>query len=270
MGQQLHNLSEQSLIQAIEANTSEFLLALGRVGGGEERDEATVQWTIGGAPISYHNCVVRAHLTTETADEVIATSMRRFQAYNVPGSWHVGPSMRPLDLNTRLLRYGFTDGGEEPGMAVDLLTLHEQNSPLAGFVIERVSNEQELQVWTRTLAAGFGEGEIEANWVGEMYRKIGFDRQGALHHYLGYLNGEPVATTSLFLGAGVAGIYFVFTLPQARGRGIGTAITRAALLDARSWGYQIGVLAASSMGYSIYRSLGFREYCRFHLYEWEP
>ncbi|GCE26568.1 hypothetical protein KDA_20520 [Dictyobacter alpinus] len=269
MLQPFHDLEDSSIIQAIEANTCEFLLTLGRLGGGEERSDEEVQWTIGGAPIGYHNCVVRARLTAETADEAIVASARRFQAYNVPGTWHVGPSMQPEDLGTRLLAHGFSDGGEEPGMAADLLNINEQISFPAELAITRVGNEEELQVWTQTLAAGFGEGEIETNWVGAMYGKIGFDEQGAWHHYLGQLNGKPVATTSMFLAAGVAGIYFVFTLPQARRKGVGAAITLAALQDARNRGYRVGVLGASMMGYAVYQRLGFQEYCRFHLYEWE-
>jgi hypothetical protein len=56
MNKILHDLSEPSLIHAIEANSREFLLTLGRLGGGEERNEPEMKsdhW--GGAPISYHN-----------------------------------------------------------------------------------------------------------------------------------------------------------------------------------------------------------------------
>lgn len=268
MSQILQNLSEPFLIDAIEANTREFLLVLGRLGGGEEQNGPELQWIIGGAPISYHNCVVRANLTPDLVDEAILASAQRFQAHNVPGSWHVGPSMHPPELGERLLAHGFTSGGGEPGMAVDLLKLHAQVPVPTELVVERVRTEQELQRWTRTLAQGFGEGEIEADWIGEMYRKIGFGDQVAWRHYLGWWQGEPVATTSLFMSAGVAGIYFVFTLPGARQQGIGAAMTVAALHDAQQLGYRIGVLAASSMGYPVYQRLGFQEYCRIELYEW--
>ena len=39
MNKILHDLSEPSLIHAIEANSREFLLTLGRLGGGEERNK---------------------------------------------------------------------------------------------------------------------------------------------------------------------------------------------------------------------------------------
>jgi hypothetical protein len=63
MWQPLHDFSAKSLVHAIEANTIEFLLALGRAAGAEERNEPQIQWVIGGSPIDYHNCVVRADLS---------------------------------------------------------------------------------------------------------------------------------------------------------------------------------------------------------------
>src|SRR5262249_25293856 len=101
---------------AVEANEAEFLLALGRVGGGQERDDQHVQWTIGGSPIGYHNAVVRASVDASDADEIIVASQALMRTHGVPGSWHVGPSMRPDDLGSRLLAHGLA-GGPGPGMA---------------------------------------------------------------------------------------------------------------------------------------------------------
>jgi GNAT superfamily N-acetyltransferase len=256
------------LARLVESNGAEFLLALGRAGGGEERAEPHIQWTIGGSPIDYHNAVVRADLTPDQADEIIAESITRLRARSVPGTWHVGSAMRPADLGARLIAQGFTYAGDDIGMAADLRALPATLETASGLVIDRVRNEQDLATWTRTLALGFGEGEREAAWTGEMYRRIGLGDEQPWRHYLGRLNGVPVANASLFLGAGVAGIYFVFTVEHARRQGIGAAITHAALRDAVALGYQIGVLGASELGFAIYQRLGFRECCRIGIYEW--
>lgn len=270
MNQPLHDLSESSLIGAIEENTRAFLLALGRLGGGEERDEPGIHWIIGGSPLAYHNCVVRAALTTETVDEAIGASRECLRRHQVAGSWHVGPSMTPAHLGERLLAHGFTAAGSEPGMAADLTSLNEQIASPPSFAVSRVQTEQELRRWTATLGKGFGEGEVEANWVGDMYHRAGLDEQGAWRHYLGWWQETPVATASLFLSAGVAGVYFVFTLPEVRRQGIGAALTLAALQEARQVGYRIGVLGSSAMGYPVYQRLGFQQYCHLDLYEWAP
>jgi GNAT superfamily N-acetyltransferase len=252
----------------IEENGAEFLMTLGRAAGAEERDDGRVRWAIGNSPIDYHNCVVHAALTQNEADREIEASLQRMREHEVPGSWHVGPSMRPPDLGRRLIAHGLEYGGDDIGMAVDLSALPHEVPVPDDFVIERVRDEAGLAAWVEALGSGFGEGPVEAEWVGEMYRRLGFE--GPWRHYLGRVDEEPVATATSYFGAGVAGIYFVCTVERARRRGIGARITLAALSEARDLGYSVGVLGSSEMGYPVYRGLGFEEYCRIGLYEWRP
>jgi GNAT superfamily N-acetyltransferase len=260
-----------AVIRAIEDNAAELLLTMGRAGGGEERHESHIRWTIGGSPIDYHNAVVKADLTQTSlsVDAVIEQVIQQLQAHHVPGSWHIGPSFLPADLGTHLVAHGFEHAGGEPGMAVDLLTINEELAYPSTLSIERVRDSQQLQIWAETLAQNFGEGEREANWVRDVYQTFGFGDDIPFRHYLGWLAGEPVGTTTLFLGAGVAGIYFVMTVPKARRKGIGAAITLAALRDARELGYRVGVLGSSQAGYPLYQRIGFKEYCQINIYEWK-
>ena len=91
-----------------------------------------------------------------------------------------------------------------------------------------------------------------------------------IKNYMGFENGRLVAVSTLLISGGVAGIYNVGTLPAARHRGFGRAITMTPLLDARDLGYRVGVLQSSNMGFGLYSKLGFREYCKFGRYLWLP
>lgn len=258
----------QELIRAIEENGAEFLLAMGRAAGGEEKRTPHIHWIIGNSPIDYHNCVVRAALPAGEVDTAIAMSIERFRAYNVPGSWHAGPSMQPPDLGERLQAHGFVAAEEDIGMAISLEPLPDAQPAPETLVIERVMDEPGLAGWMSVLAQGFGAGDVEAAWVGDVYRRIGFSDDVPWRHFLGRLSGQPVATASLFVGAGAAGVYFVSTLPSARRQGIGAAMTLAALRAGRDLGQRVGVLGASGAGVSVYRRMGFEELCRIEIHEW--
>ena len=103
-----------------------------------------------------------------------------------------------------------------------------------------------------------------------LYTTLGFTDDAPFRHYVGMLDGEAVASSTLFLGAESAGIWHVATLPSARRRGIGAAMTLAPLLDARSLGYRTGTVysAASAMGLKIYHEIGFEECCGITQYLW--
>lgn len=69
--------------------------------------------------------------------------------------------------------------------------------------------------------------------------------------------GTVRATAGIALWGEVAGVFFVDTDQDWRGRGIGTAMTAAALRDAARRGVRTAILDSSRLGLSVYRRLGF-------------
>lgn len=98
-----------------------------------------------------------------------------------------------------------------------------------------------------------------------------FDGPNALvgpstHAVLARVDGEPVGAVALTLSHGVAGVYWVAVLEQARGRGIAPAMMRHVTnlgFDLRAASVQ---LQASTMGEPIYRRLGYEELYRIRLH----
>jgi GNAT superfamily N-acetyltransferase len=252
----------------VERNVAAFLLEMGRAGGGEERRDDDVVWTVGGSPLGYHNAVVACSASPVRADELAEEWAAALDRSGVPGSWHVPPSMRPEDLVDRLLARGWEDGGEEPAMVADLAVGTPPVAPVAGLEIGRVGAPADLDAYRAVLAAGFGEGPPEAAWVADVFGRIGLGDEVPWRHWVGRLGGLAVATVSVFLHPpAVAGIYFVSTTPAERRRGIGAAVTAHALSEARRLGCTTAVLGSSPMGHGVYRRLGFEEVFRYRLLE---
>jgi GNAT superfamily N-acetyltransferase len=152
-------------------------------------------------------------------------------------------------------------------MAVHLMALNEELITPSNLTIELVGDVKTLEQWIQALTIGYGIPASVGNLLLDSLASLGSELPW--RHYTGWLAGRPVACSSLLLGAGVAGVYAVGTVPEARGQGIGAALTLAALREARAMGYRIGILGSSQMGLGLYRRLGFQEYCKFGICIWE-
>jgi ribosomal protein S18 acetylase RimI-like enzyme len=85
--------------------------------------------------------------------------------------------------------------------------------------------------------------------------------------FVGYMDGQAVAASELFLGGGVAGIHMVSTRRAYQRRGIGLAMTWAAVDEGRRLGETTVALQASEQGRGVYARLGFQACCEFTEYQ---
>ncbi len=262
----LRDTSPEALVAAIEANTRDAFVRWGQALGAELHDDAEVQWFVSGVPLQLWNGVVRAQFAAGGVDAKIDAALRHFAAHQVPMSWLIGPSTRPPNLGRLLEEHGLTLDSEAPGMAAHLLQAPTTMVLPPGLTITEVGDGAALARWIDTWVAGNEFPEIMREQLMQLYGRHGFHRLASVRYFIGALDGRPVATSLLFLSVGVAGIYCVATVPGARGRGIGSAMTVAPLQIARDLGYTVGVLQSSQMGLNIYRRLGFQEHCTLSLY----
>lgn len=254
-------------IWALEENLAAFVLQHSQSPGVLAHDDEKLAWVLTGIAEPFYNAVVRTRLEPAETDAVIERLLARFRQRGVPALWWVLPSSQPDDLGSRLETHGMTYRGEGPGMSADLTALPEGTPMPPDFAVERVRNVVSLMEWVRTNEAAYGAAAqpMDLTYL-QLESALGFGPEHPYRRYLGRLNGLPVATSALFLGAGVAGLYGVASLPEIRGRGIGAALSLAALRDARALGYRLAVLESSPLGYSVYQRLGFHEICRLRSY----
>jgi ribosomal protein S18 acetylase RimI-like enzyme len=269
MNDVLHDLSSSMLVDAIEKNLFSLIPLFGKIWEARVNDPPGVKRSVSDIPVSLFNSIMDARLTPEDADATIQYLVADARRRNVPILWWVSPSTRPTDLPGYLHKYGFRVDDDGPGMAVILSEVNESLPKPAGFSIQTVQDDGTRWEWCRTMAAGFeipaAKTELAVNSWHFLLSHVDPETTQAT---LGMLDGKPVATSLLQLGGGVAGIYGVATVPEARRKGIGAQVTLFSLLQARLMGYKAGILQASEMGFPVYRSLGFKEYCRISSYIW--
>jgi ribosomal protein S18 acetylase RimI-like enzyme len=131
--------------------------------------------------------------------------------------------------------------------------------------VERVRTIEALEDWLRAFGAGFGVPERGL----ALYRRLPAGvppAESTFRFYLARAAGVPVATSMWYPAPEAAVIDEIATVPEMRRRGIGTAVTYAALRDAQMTGYRTGVLVASKAGEPVYRRLGFKAYGRREIY----
>ena len=248
---------------AMEANfLAYFLLGLVPLPYMQLYSDAGLTWAVS-SKFPGWNTVLQTQLPAETIASRIEEMVQRFKSSNTPLGWLVLPSSRPVDLTSYLLANGMKQVENRPHMLADLRKLPSGADKSAmptmnrGLRIELVHDGASFEQWYRATVAGFEMTPTNAQIYYDAYTHLGFDSTGPFLHYVGYLDGEPVTSSTLLLTDTMAGIYDVSTAPAVRGRGLGTAITLAPLLEARARGYRYACLQSSTKGYNIYRRLGF-------------
>lgn len=270
MNPRYHDLAAAELARLTEANLEALMLALSRSPDAETIATAAGTWYSNPAIISpMFNGVVRASCAPEQAGELIDQALAYFTQRGRPlAFWWVGPSARPADLGARLLARGFAPFEvDAPSMACDLHALPERAETPAGYALEIVRDAESAQAWADTFNAIYATPQFAGQAWADAIAHFGYGA-APFQMYLGRLDGRPVATNILFCGAGVASVFGVGTLPEARGQGIGAAITLQPYLDARAQGYHTGVLFATEAGLPVYRRLGFAEVGSISRYLW--
>ncbi len=266
----IQELGTPAMMRAMEANFTEEMMCFGRVlPGAEVHEDAELGWFYTGRP--HLNDVTYTHLAqdnSEYVDKKISEVLAYFSARNASVAWVISPITYPPQLATSLEARGFTRIGGDSNMAIDLHQMNENIPAPSNLVIKEIEDVETLKLHSPIARIGFDTSQETSQSYYECYVGNGFGDGKPWHHYIAWLDNKAVAVATLLLHAGVAGIYGVATLPEARRQGIGAALTLHTMRVARSLGYRIAILAPSEMGMNVYRSIGFQEVGIAHYYKW--
>ncbi|RTL63688.1 MAG: N-acetyltransferase [Pseudonocardiaceae bacterium] len=127
-------------------------------------------------------------------------------------------------------------------------------APPRGVTVEEVTGPASLAEWDHVLADGYPAPHSPAPPA-----LLG----GPTRFWLARLDGRPVAAALSHTAHDVVSVEAVATLPDARGRGIGAAVTHAATVADPA---APAVLIASDAGVGVYRGLGYLPVTRWTLW----
>ncbi|MDP9342598.1 MAG: GNAT family N-acetyltransferase [Actinomycetota bacterium] len=263
------DLAPATLVRALDRHGWVLSERWARIQGGFVRAQEDLLVTIVGEPVAFTNGIQGARFQPDEADGRIAEVVDVLRAHGVPATWWVGPDDSPTDLGQRLEAHGFRHDYDLPWMACGLegFTAIRAQVPLQVQLVDGPEAQARCQ---EAMRVGFGMEDAELHAMARLGDAVGYAPDAPLQRFVGLVEGRAVASSGAMLGGGIAGIYSVSTAPALRGRGIGAAMTSAAMLRARELGYRVAMLGSAARALPLYRRIGFRPVCTVTMYLWEP
>jgi GNAT superfamily N-acetyltransferase len=218
-----------------------------------------------GLPHELLNGIFRARIPEEDPEAAINAALKPFRSDRTPVLWWVGPSSEPRYLGKYLENCGLARVSELSGMAIDMKSLQVSAGIPHELSIEPVRDEAMLHAFLEALAGGYEMPKVAIDRLFAFLHEVGLGPGSPFHHYVGSWQGRPVASSTLFYGAGVAGIYMT-VIPEFRKRGISAAMTLSPLRMAQAAGFRVGVTHVPDYRLGFHRKLGFKPYCSLQMY----
>lgn len=211
---------------------------------------------------------VYASRLDENVDARIDECLAIFKKRKVSAYWWIDPLTRPSALGDRLRTRGLT-ASKSPAMARRLAAWRDPQGSGAT-TIHEVRTDGELRSWNDVFCRSFEMAESMRRPYLKAFRAIGLDRRDAIRYYTARSGRRTVGCAQLICGNGVAGLWGIGVLENARKRGAGAALTARCLTDARALGYETAILTSSDPGFSLYKKMGFETVCEYSHYLFTP
>lgn len=207
------------------------------------------------------NLVIAADFEAVRAGELGQRVAGDFIDRGLPWMWWTTPTHTSPELEDTLGGLGLSKE-EVPGMYVEL-----DQAPETAASVQTVETSPRDPDLIRVLIEGFGLPRFVEQPFQDVLAAFTDQEQTIL---LARKNGRPVGVGTGLITGETLGIYNVATLKEARGQGVGTAVTAALMQAGRKRGASHAILHASSMGRRVYEGLGFEVVCPTAHWVWIP
>ncbi|MDF1759742.1 MAG: GNAT family N-acetyltransferase [Coxiellaceae bacterium] len=259
-------LNNSEKIQLINNNIDSYWRQIGRSSVIEIIEEDDLMLCQAKVQLSRHeilNTVLRSSFSeTETVKKVHAIQSQ-FDLRDQAFTWLVSEEQSPSNLKSTLFQSGFESVGK---FNCKLLSLNEyQEQPVISPAEFRwVSSELELEDWLIPQVAVKDLDEDSAKHYLKIRQDCFANNSDHYRFVVGYIDGKPVASGTLFIDNHVAGLFNGCALPEVRRRGIGTASVIFRLNYAKQLGCDYAITESSRSIDNITTELGFETLLMFH------
>lgn len=256
--------------QPIETNLFDFFLEFD-IPVIERHIEDDVCWFTSEVAFPLLNGALRATFDPEDAVRRTHEVLDRLIDHGNPFLWWLTPSTRSAELEQVLVGRGLvTDDHATNAMSIDLPTtpvLAEQ--PPAGVTVEPMTADN-VDDLVLAMLDGFGMPPHLLDPFRRLLSAPSTERV-TLRNVLARLDGAPVGAGSVVASdRTVAGLYNIAVRDEARGRGVGRAITAELMRIGAAQGCSESILHASAMGEPVYARIGYRTVGQVVQYLWTP
>ncbi|MPY95514.1 MAG: N-acetyltransferase [Acidimicrobiia bacterium] len=231
--------------------------ALGRARGDRVEEDEVVLAADSGTGSLFGNAVVLRQPVAPAAWPALADRLHAVYAGRPGGSFLLFSAWPTPDLSGA----GFGRVGHPPLMFRPAGPVAHE--PVEGLELVEVADAPTALDWERTLVHGYPEPGLQPYVPGCFLPERALAAPG-WRHWVAYLDGEPVATSSAYVAPHHGRVDLISTVEAARGRGVGRAVTVAATLAAPELP---AMLISSDLGRNVYDRLGYLPLCRFSLWE---
>lgn len=202
----------------------------------------------------FNGCVVPAAISADELDHAIGW----LATHDVPHRFWIRDDV-PGDPSVALERRGYQ---RRPGL-MPVMAMRPLPTPPPPAEAVTVSAVEDDAGYDELISLQLEDGMSEEFAHAAYPRSLVADPD--VRVFTARLAGRAVGSAIAIRTGAVSGVYAVGTSPHARRRGVGTAVTWAAVSAGRDWGCSMVVLQASDMGLPIYASMGFREIAAYVL-----
>lgn len=261
------HLSSAEFAKLIEDNLSAKSLSFAELDGGQAHP-GNPTWFTSGVSRAGYNGVTWAQFDDVEIEQQVEKALEPFRQNRTPLTWWVGPLSKPGTLGRDLQARGFTHNRDMIGMAVELIHLPPFAPPKLEYTFKPINTPADLKTWMPLFMETFGVPASDGALVMNAFERISFTPGSKWRHYMISMGGQVIATSSLYLDAGSAGLYNIAARPEYRQNGLGTAITLLTYNESIKLGYHIGTLQTTyPNALRLYHRMGFEVYCKFGVYQ---